>query len=448
MTSQANELRVIIVAPTGRDGPLICNLLAGNGIACVSSENSEMARMELNAGAGAIMLAEEILTLPDIAAWAAQISEQPSWSDLPLILLTTAGAVSAESRRKALARKPLGNQVLLERPVRPDTLVSSVQAALRSRRHQYQVRDFIAERHVAEEALRKAEKLAVAARLAASFSHEINNPLASVTNLLYLIGLSSSLDQSQKYAEIASRELARVSEIVTQNLRFYRESNKPVAVQIAEVVNAALNIYQARLATAEISIERDFRQCSPILGVVGELRQLILNLIANALDAIGHRGTLKIRIAGSREHRNGSRPGVRVTVGDTGRGIRPEIRKTLFEPFISTKGNTGTGLGLWVSSEIVRRHGGTIQVKSRAGSPRPERFSRSFCPLIPVPLQHTTPEKRTIVGPRHCCLRAEHSSGMNQDLSGYLNRRALLGSPGLSAQMCRSGGFSALCSGS
>ena len=111
-------------------------------------------------------------------------------------------------------------------------------------------------------------------------------------------------------------------------------------------MNAALNLYQARLAAAEISIERDFRECSPILGIIGELRQVIQNLIANALDAIGRGGTLKIRIAGAREHNNGSRPGVRVTVGDTGSGIRPEIRNTLFEPFVGTKGNTGTGLGL------------------------------------------------------------------------------------------------------
>ena len=95
MTARENELRVLVVAPTGRDGPLICNLLAGNGISCASLSTSEMARTELNAGAGAIILAEEILTLPDIAAWAAQISEQPSWSDLPLLLLTMAGAVSA-----------------------------------------------------------------------------------------------------------------------------------------------------------------------------------------------------------------------------------------------------------------------------------------------------------------------------------------------------------------
>lgn len=383
MTARENELRVLVVAPTGQDGAMICALLAANGVGCAPCRTSEMARSELNAGAGAVILAEEVLTLPDIDAWGAQISDQPSWSDLPLLLLTVAGAVNTENLRKALARQPLGNLVLLERPVRPETLISAVQSALRGRGRQYQVRDFMAERLVAEQALRKAEKLAVAARLAASFSHEINNPLASVTNLLYLIGGSHSLDQSQKYAEIASRELARVSEIVTQNLRFYRESNRPASVEITHVVNAALNLYQARLATAEISIDRDFRECSPILGVAGELRQLILNLIANALDAIGHGGTLKIRIAGTRERRNGSRPSVRVTFGDTGSGIRPDIRNTLFEPFVSTKGNTGTGLGLWVSSEIVRRHGGSIHVKSRAHSPSTGTVFSIFLPTHP-----------------------------------------------------------------
>ncbi len=391
MTIRDNELRVLVVAPTGRDGLLLCNLLAGNGISCVPLSTAEMAQAELTSGAAAIIMAEEILTLPVIAAWAAEILEQPSWSDLPLLLLTVAGAVDAENQRKALAREPLGNVVLLERPVRPETLVSAVQAALRSRRRQYQVRDLMAERHVAEEALRKAEKLAVAARLAASFSHEINNPLESVTNLLYLVGGSSSLNESRKYAEIAARELARVSEMVTQNLRFHRESIKPVAVEITQVVNAALNLYQARLAAAEVSIERDFRECSPVLGSPGDLRQLTLNLIANALDAIGRRGTLKIRIADAREQKDGSRHGVRVTVGDTGLGILPGIRNTLFEPFVGTKGNTGTGLGLWVSSEIVRRHGGTIRVKSRATPPDTGTVFSVFLPSHP----NWTPRSRS-----------------------------------------------------
>jgi signal transduction histidine kinase len=391
MTIQESELRVLVVTPTGRDGPMICNLLAGSGIACVASGTSEIALMEANAGAGAVIIAEEVLRLPDIAAWAQQVSEQPSWSDLPLLLLTVAGAVNAVNLRKALARQPLGNLVLLERPVRPETLISAVQAALRSRRRQYQARDFMAERRVAEETLRKAEKLAVAARLAASFSHEVNNPLASVTNLLYLIGISSSLDETKKYAEIASQELARASQTVTQNLRFHRESTKPIPVEITQVVNAALDLYRARLTAAEISIERDFRECSPVFGVVGELRHLILNLIANAVDAIGRGGTLKIRIAASHERRNGSRPGVRVTVGDTGSGIRPEIRNTLFEPFVGTRGNTGIGLGLWVSSEIVRRHGGNIRVKSRADPPLTGTVFSVFLPSHPswTPSRHS-----------------------------------------------------------
>jgi signal transduction histidine kinase len=362
---------------------MICNLLTSNGVSCTSLLTSEMARSEANAGAGAVILAEEVLTLPDIAAWAAQLAEQPSWSALPVIILTVAGAVDRQNQQRELARRPLGNQVTLERPVRPMTLIGGVQYALRSRSRQYQMRDFLAERHAAEKALRKAEKLAVAGRLAATLSHEINNPLASVTNLLYLISVSSSLDDTKKYAEIAVRELARVSEIVTENLKFHKESTTPVAVHVAQVVNIALSLYQARLAAAEITIERDLRECSPVLGRPGELRQLILNLIANAVDAIGRGGILSIRIAPTHEHNNGSRPGVRISIGDTGSGIRPDIRNTLFEPFVSTKGETGTGLGLWVSSEIVRRHGGTIKVKSRAYPPLTGTVFSVFLPSHP-----------------------------------------------------------------
>jgi signal transduction histidine kinase len=343
----------------------------------------EMARTEFSLGAGAVILAEEALRLPDIAEWAAQIAEQPSWSDLPLILLTVTGEVNRESQKKMLARRPLGNLVLLERPVRPETLVSTVQAALRSRRRQYQMRDYLVQSRVAEEALRRSEKLAVTGRLAASIAHEINNPLASVTNLLYLIGSSSSLEETKKYTQIAATELARVSAIVTQTLRFYREQSKPAIVQVTEIVDSALSLYRPRIVAADIVVERDFRECSPVLAMAGELRQVMLNLIGNSLDAIGRDGTLKIRTSNVREHSNGSRAGIRLTVADSGSGISPEIRKTLFEPFVSTKGDTGTGLGLWVSSQIVQRHGGTIQVKSRVLSPYTGTVFSVFLPLQP-----------------------------------------------------------------
>jgi signal transduction histidine kinase len=383
MTSSDQGLRVLVVAPTGRDAPLICNLLSSKSISCVPLPDAEAARTESNAGAGAVILAEEALSLPDIARWAEHIAQQPSWSDLPLVLLTITGEVDRESQKKALVREPLGNLVLLERPVRPETFVSTVQAALRGRRRQYQVRDYLAASRVAENALRLSEKLAVAGRLAASIAHEINNPLAAVTNLLYLIGGSSSLKETKTYTEIAMSELARVSEIVTQTLKSYREPSKPAVVQVTEIVDSALTFYRPRLAAADVAIERDFRDCSPVLAMAGELRQVILNLIGNSLDAIGRDGTLKIRASNAHEHSNGSRPGIRLTFADTGSGIPPQIRKTLFEPFVSTKGDTGTGLGLWISSEIVRRHGGTIQVKSRTRSSYNGTVFSVFLPLQP-----------------------------------------------------------------
>jgi signal transduction histidine kinase len=176
-----------------------------------------------------------------------------------------------------------------------------------------------------------------------------------------------------------------VAEIVTQTLRFYREPISPTIVQIPEIIDSALMLYQARLSSAEIVVERDFRECSPIVARAGELRHLILNLIGNALDATRRGGRLKIRVANTREHRNGSRPGIRLTIADTGTGIHPEIRNTLFEPFVSTKGDTGSGLGLWLGSEIVNKHGGTIQVKSSARSPNTGTAFSVF-----LPLQHQT----------------------------------------------------------
>jgi signal transduction histidine kinase len=400
MTGQEHELRVLVVAPTGRDGPLICNLLRSKDIPCASFATPELARLEFRLGTGAVILAEEAFRLSDVAGWAAQVAEQPSWSDIPLILLTVAGAVDHENQRKIHALQPLGNLVLLERPVRPETFLSTVQAALRGRLRQYQLRDFLAQRRMAEEALRKSEKLLVAGRLAASVSHEINNPLASVTNLLYLIGTSSSLEEAKAHRDIAAEELARISEIVTQTLKFYREQSKPSMVQITDIVDSALFFYRGRLSSAGIVIERDLKECSPILAVGGELRQVILNLISNSLDALRRGGTLRIRAANAHEHSNGSRPGIRLTIADSGSGIQSAIRRTLFDPFVSTKGDRGTGLGLWVSSQIVGRHGGSIQVKSRAQSDITGSVFSIFLPLSPTPQAQCEafPEKSEISG--------------------------------------------------
>ncbi len=197
-------------------------------MACVNFPTAEAARIEAQAGAGVVILAEEALATHDISQWTAQIASQPSWSDFPMIVLTASGDVDEESRRSLRFRQSLGNLILLERPARPETLLSTVQAALRGRSRQYQTRDHLAERQKTEEALRTSEKLAVVGRLAASIAHEINNPLEAVTNLLYLVGSSSSLEESKNHAQTAMSELARVSEIVIQTLRFHRQQVDPV----------------------------------------------------------------------------------------------------------------------------------------------------------------------------------------------------------------------------
>ena len=378
--SRERESRVLVYAPTGRDGPLICSLLTSKGIDCTSTPTLDAACFELKKGAGVVVFAEEGLTPTNTVAWATQISEQPSWSDLPVILLTLSGEVGWKYQRRMIARQHLGNFVLLERPIRSETLLSTVQAALRTRARQYQLRESIELGRATEEALRKSEKLVVAGRLAASIAHEINNPLESITNLLYLIGISPSLDWAKQHAEVASAELARVSQIVTHTLSFYREPKKSVEVQFPEILDSALSLFQGRLAHAEIIVEKDFRECSPILAMEGELRQVILHLIGNALDALGRRGKLKLRVSNTHERNNGMRPGVRVSVADTGTGIESKIRDTLFEPFVSTRGTMRTGLGLWISSEIVRKHGGTIQVKSSTNPPTGTVFS-IFLPI-------------------------------------------------------------------
>jgi len=394
MTQSVNELRVLIVAPTGRDGELICGLLGDHDISCMLFPNSAKARIEMEAGAGIVIIAEEALPLTEIQLWAAEVGGQPSWSDVFFLLLTVPGE---RSRKRMLAQQPLGNLVLLERPIRPETLISTVQAALRSRRRQYEMRDHLVAAKAAEAALRKSEKLMVAGRMALSISHEINNPLAAVTNLLYLIETSSSLHAAKSMAETASQELARVSEIVTQTLRFYRDPSKPTLVNISEIVDSALALYQPRIAAAEILIERDFRDCSPIVGMSGELRQVTLNLIGNAIDAIRQGGRLMIRAANARQRSNGSLRGIRLTIADTGSGIRPEVRNSLFEPFVSTKGDTGTGLGLWLSSQIIRKHGGTIQVKSRALSPDTGTVFSVFLPLDFQTAAHGAAHNRGVV---------------------------------------------------
>lgn len=361
------DLRIIVVAPSGRDGVLICQLLTRVGLEAIDCANCEAACEAARSGVGAFVIADEALTPASTPALAAFIAGQPSWSDLPVIILTGGGAVTAHSETRRRLREPLGNVVLIERPVRPETLISAVNTAIRGRKRQYEMRIHLEQEKLAADALRKSEKLAIAGRLAASIAHEINNPLEAVTNLHYLMASAKSLEEAKRYLASADQELARVVEITTHTLRFHRETTTPVGTDVIAVLNSVLKLYERRMASSSITLHTDFQGCAPITGFPGELRQVFANLIGNALDAMPGGGTLAIRIRRSTEMRNGMRPGVRIAIADSGGGIPKAIRGKILEPFVSTKPETGTGLGLWVSTEIVAKHGGHLQFKSRVG---------------------------------------------------------------------------------
>jgi len=228
----------------------------------------------------------------------------------------------------------------------------------------------ITERLQSEEALRKTEKLAAAGRLAASIAHEINNPLESVTNLLYLLSTHEPLDrEAMGYVQTAQSELARVSEITQQTLRFYRQSTSPAETNIAELLDSIVTLYQPRLTASHVKVVRRFRAEPAMFGFSGELRQLFANLVGNAVDAMPNGGTLAFSamVQTGRLSNGTSEKGVRICVADTGSGMSETTLRRIFEPFFTTKQATGTGLGLWVCDEIIRKHGGTVRIRTRQG---------------------------------------------------------------------------------
>ena len=269
-------------------------------------------------------------------------------------------------RRMETTAAPAGHTMLIRRDGTETPLATSV-APLRGTSGELTgavlvFRDVTENRNAAE-ALRRAEKIAVAGRLAASIAHEINNPLEAVTNLLYLAATCNTLEETREFIEVGQEQLQRASAIVAQSLEFHRGSPVRTSCAVTELLDSVLSIWKRRLAARHIEIVRDYSSNPPFTAYVSELRQLITNLVANAYESINAHGKIIVR---TRVTDAGQR--IRITVADTGCGIDPAARQRIFEPFFTTKA-TGTGLGLWVSTEIVRKHGGAIQIRSRRARP-------------------------------------------------------------------------------
>jgi PAS domain S-box-containing protein len=219
-----------------------------------------------------------------------------------------------------------------------------------------------------EDALRRTEKLAAVGRLSSSIAHEINNPLEAITNILYLLRRLDGLDeQATAYLELANHEVARMSEIVQQTLRFHRQSTRPVVTNIGEILDSVVSLHRGKVRGLQVEVERRYRGEVELFCFSGEMRQLFANLIGNALDAMpSHGGRLLVSVRYSRSWEDPLVDGIRVVVADTGGGMSAAVRRRIFEPFFTTKEATGTGLGLWVSAEIIHKHRGTVRVRSRS----------------------------------------------------------------------------------
>lgn len=242
----------------------------------------------------------------------------------------------------------------------------------------------ITARKMQEATLRQSEKLAATGRLAATIAHEINNPLEAVTNLIFLAKTDPEVPaQVQKLLETADAELMRVSQIAQQTLGFYRDTTRPVEINLNELLEGVVDLFSRRLGYAKLQCTLDLEPKLSVFGLHGEIRQVFSNLLVNAIDAcqpasFSAAKPLTIRIRG-RVKRAGGREGVSVLVCDPGSGIHADVRPKLFSPFVSSKPSRGTGLGLWVTRGIVEKHGGTVMFSTSTRTPSGTVF-RVFLP--------------------------------------------------------------------
>ena len=219
------------------------------------------------------------------------------------------------------------------------------------------------QRKLTEEALVKSEKLAAMGRLAGIIAHEVNNHLEAISNAFFLLRDHPSLDDEARcYARLAEQELRRLAHITRQTLSFYRESQEPVQVSVSELLDNVLELQSRRLHVNGISLQKQFRSRGAIQGFPNELKQVFLNLIGNALEAMREGGRLRVRVD-ERTDPTG-RQGVRISISDTGSGIDAKYAKRIFEPFFTTKDTKGTGLGLWISRGIIQKYDGSIRFRS------------------------------------------------------------------------------------
>jgi signal transduction histidine kinase/ActR/RegA family two-component response regulator len=382
LRSEPDE-RVIIVAPVGQDAGAMAALLAGEGFQTEVCSGL-MECCEKLSNAGALLLTEEALELPQVSVLLEALKEQPAWSELPLIILTSGGE-SRLAKLLDLVAAAAGNVTLLERPMSKATLLRSIHVAVSSRRRQYQVRDLLMQ----EQVLRREAETANQSKdeFLATVSHELRTPLNAILGWATLLtrgGLDDAMvaraiGAIQHNAKVQAQlieDLLDVSRIISGKLRLNVK-----AIQLISVIQAAVDSVHPAFEAKGVQLEMVWDAASVrIVGDENRLQQVFWNLLSNAMKFTPKGGRVQITVKRIESQ-------ARIIVSDTGEGITPEFLPQVFEPFRQadgsiTKGHGGLGLGLAIVRRLVEMHGGAISVMS-GGRGQGATFTVSI-PIVPV----------------------------------------------------------------
>jgi PAS domain S-box-containing protein len=270
-----------------------------------------------------------------------------------------------------LVDKEIPGFVIEKRYVRPNgdavwvrNSVCLVEGEPHNHPHVVSICEDINEHKNAERILEQQEQMAAIGRLTSSIVHEINNPLEAVLNLLFLARRSANLDSAQRFLVDAEEELGRVSEITMQALQFHRQASQAASTSVVEILRSVLGLFKGKFKMAGVTLQAETTDNPELICFAGEVRQVFVNLIANAVESMPDGGRLTVKVRPGTDWRTGA-SGVRITIADTGHGMSRETRRHMYQAFFTTKGSAGSGLGLWVTANIVRKHQGSIRVRSQ-----------------------------------------------------------------------------------
>src|SRR5262245_27282876 len=347
MTPTAQDLRILIMAPTAKDGDITRELLNGAGIETGVFASIEALVAALNDGAAAVLVAEEYLAATHKGPLAEWLARQPPWSDLPILILTRPGADSPDS---AEAWRTLGNVTLLERPTRVTTLLSATQTAIRARSRQYQIRGHLVDRMKNEQALRSADRRKD--EFLATLGHELRNPLAPIINSLEILKLSGAFDdnRTQQACAVMERQVHHLNRLVDDLLEVSRITRgvievKKESLDLSAIVRAAIETSRPVLDNLRRQLVEELdHDTMHVAGDPVRLTQVFANLLNNAAKYTNHGG--RITVSSRRDHGEAV-----VSVKDNGIGIAPAVLSQVFDMFMQVDRSTrrsqgGLGIGL------------------------------------------------------------------------------------------------------